>query len=107
MPDYMHDNCRQFAHAPVNFRRVPVVTTSNPFIAPDVPAASEGMVVIRFANPQGGRLPRHVVDDPWLVADARQRPVVRGGKRELAMQLSFTPFSRRMRERRKRVLGAL
>ncbi|MDE2613059.1 MAG: phosphoribulokinase, partial [Burkholderiales bacterium] len=37
MPDYVHYICPQFAHTHVNFQRVPVVDTSNPFIARDIP----------------------------------------------------------------------
>ena len=53
MPDYLEFICPQFAHTHVNFQRVPVVDTSNPFIARDIPSADESMVVIRFAKPKG------------------------------------------------------
>ena len=39
MPDYVNYICPQFAHTHVNFQRVPVVDTSNPFIARDIPSA--------------------------------------------------------------------
>ncbi len=107
MPDYVHYICPQFAHTHVNFQRVPMVDTSNPFIARDIPAASESMVVIRFANPKG-------IDFPYLLSmisdsfmSRANTIVVPGGKMELAMQLIFTPFIWRMMERRKRALGAL
>jgi phosphoribulokinase len=107
MPDYVHYICPQFAHTHVNFQRVPVVDTSNPFIARDIPAASESLCVIRFANPKG-------IDFPYLLSmihdsfmSRANTIVVPGGKMELAMQLIFTPFIWRMMERRKRALGAL
>ena len=107
MPDYVHYICPQFAHTHVNFQRVPMVDTSNPFIARDIPAASESLVVIRFANPKG-------IDFPYLLSmihdsfmSRANTVVVPGGKMELAMQLIFTPFIWRMVERRKRALGAL
>ena len=107
MPDYVHYICPQFAHTHVNFQRVPMVDTSNPFIARDIPSASESMVVIRFANPKG-------IDFPYLLSmvdgsfmSRANTIVVPGGKMELAMQLIFTPFIWRMMERRKRALGAL
>lgn len=107
MPDYVHYIVPQFAHTHVNFQRVPVVDTSNPFIARDIPSADESMVVIRFANPKGIDFPYllNMIHDAWM-----SRPntiVVPGGKMELAMQLIFTPFIWRMMERRKRALGAL
>jgi phosphoribulokinase len=107
MPDYVHYIVPQFAHTHVNFQRVPVVDTSNPFIARDIPSADESMVVIRFANPKGIDFPYllNMIHDSWM-----SRPntiVVPGGKMELAMQLIFTPFIWRMIERRKRAIGAL
>ena len=102
MPDYVNYICPQFSHTHVNFQRVPCVDTSNPFIAREIPAPDESMVVIRFANPKG-------IDFPYLlnmVADSfmsrANTIVVPGGKMELAMQLIFTPFILRMMERQKR-----
>lgn len=107
MPDYVNYIVPQFAHTHVNFQRVPVVDTSNPFIARDIPTADESLCVIRFANPKG-------IDFPYLLGMihdsymSRANTIVApGGKMELAMQLIFTPFIWRMMERRKRALGAL
>ena len=107
MPDYVHYICPQFAHTHVNFQRVPVVDTSNPFIARDIPTPDESLCVIRFANPKG-------IDFPYLLGmihdsfmSRANTIVVSGGKMELAMQLIFTPFIWRVMERRRRALGAL
>ena len=107
MPDYVNYIVPQFAHTHVNFQRVPVVDTSNPFIARDIPAASESLCVIRFAQPKGIDFPYllNMVDRSWM--SRANTIVVPGGKMELAMQLIFTPFIWRMMERRKRALGAL
>ena len=53
LPDYVNFICPQFTHTHVNFQRVPVVDTSNPFISRDIPSPDESMVVIRFAQPKG------------------------------------------------------
>lgn len=105
MPDYVNVICPQFSRTHVNFQRVPVVDTSNPFIARDIPSADESMVVIRFANPKG-------IDFPYLLSmidgshmSRANTIVVPGGKMELAMQLIFTPFVWRMIERRKQFVG--
>lgn len=105
MPDYVHYIVPQFAHTHVNFQRVPVVDTSNPFIARDIPSADESMVVIRFANPKGIDFPYllNMIDNSWM--SRANTIVIPGGKMELAMQLIFTPFVWRMMERRRRVLG--
>ena len=39
MPDYVNYMCTQFSHTDVNFQRVPVVDTSNPFVARAIPTA--------------------------------------------------------------------
>jgi phosphoribulokinase len=107
MPDYVHYICPQFAHTHVNFQRVPCVDTSNPFIARDIPAPDESMVVIRFAKPKGIDFPYllQMIDGSFM--SRANTVVVPGGKMELAMQLIFTPFIWRMMERRQRAVGAL
>ena len=102
MPDYVNYICPQFTHTHVNFQRVPMVDTSNPFIAREIPAPDESMVVIRFANPKG-------IDFPYLLGMIKDSfmsrantVVVPGGKMELAMQLIFTPFVWRMMDRKKK-----
>jgi phosphoribulokinase len=107
MPDYVHYIVPQFQHTHVNFQRVPVVDTSDPFIARDIPTADESLCVIRFANPKGIDFPYllNMINDSWM--SRANTIVVPGGKMELAMQLIFTPFIWRMIERRKRSAGAL
>ena len=105
MPDYVNYICPQFMHTHVNFQRVPMVDTSNPFIARDIPAPDESMVVIRFANPKGIDFPYllNMIDNSFM--SRANTVVVPGGKMELAMQLIFTPFVWRMMERKKRALA--
>jgi phosphoribulokinase len=107
MPDYVHYIVPQFKHTHVNFQRVPVVDTSNPFVARDIPTPDESLCVIRFANPKGIDFPYllNMVHDSFM--SRANTIVVPGGKMELAMQLIFTPFIWRMVERRKREVGAL
>lgn len=105
MPDYVNVICPQFTHTHVNFQRVPCVdTTSNPFIARDIPAADESFVVIRFAQPKGidFQYLLNMIHDSFM--SRANTIVVPGGKMELAMQLIFTPFIWRMMEKRKRLL---
>ncbi len=102
MPDYIDYICPQFTNTDINFQRVPVVDTSNPFIARWIPTADESMLVIRFANPRGIDFPYllNMIDNSFM-----SRPnviVVPGGKMDLAMQLIFTPLVLQMVERRRR-----
>ena len=61
MPDYVNYICPQFTRTHINFQRVPVVDTSNPFIARTSRAPTSSLVVIRFANPAG-------IDFPYLLS---------------------------------------
>ncbi|MFZ0530877.1 MAG: phosphoribulokinase [Propionicimonas sp.] len=98
MPDYVHYICPQFSRTHINFQRVPVVDTSNPFIAGWIPTLDESMVVIRFADPRG-------IDFPYLLSmidgsfmSRANSIVVPGGKLDLSMQLIFTPLIWRLGE---------
>ena len=101
MPDYVHYIVPQFEHTHINFQRVPVVDTSNPFIARDIPSAGESMVVIRFRNPRG-------VDFPYLLSMIKDSfmsrantIVVPGDKMDIAMQLILTPLIWNLMEKKK------
>lgn len=102
MPDYVHYICPQFALTHVNFQRVPVVDTSNPFQEEEIPAAEESLVVVRFADPAG-------IDFPYLLGSIAGASMSRantliipGGQLEFAMQLIFTPLIWRLLEGRQK-----
>lgn len=105
MPDYVQWICPQFSETDINFQRVPIVDTSNPFIARWIPTADESMVVIRFRDPHG-------IDFPYLLSmihdSFMSRPnsiVIPGGKLDLAMQLILTPMILRLVETRRRLVS--
>ena len=102
MPDYVNYICPQFTQTNINFQRVPIVDTSNPFIARWIPTPDESMVVIRFANPRG-------IDFPYLLSMIHESfmsransIVIPGGKLDLAMQLILTPLILKLIERKRR-----
>lgn len=102
MPDYVETICPQFTRTDINFQRVPLVDTSNPFIARTIPTAEESIVVIRFRNPYG-------IDFPYLLTMIEGSSMSRansiaipGGKLDLAMQLILTPLIHRLVENRRR-----
>jgi phosphoribulokinase len=104
MPDYVRHICPQFTQTDVNFQRVPLVDTSNPFIARWIPTADESLVVIRFRNPRG-------IDFPYLVSmingsfmSRANSIVIPGNKLDLAMQLILTPLILRLHDTRKRAI---
>jgi phosphoribulokinase len=105
MTEYVHYICPQFTRTHINFQRVPVVDTSNPFVARTIPTADESLVVIRFSNPHGFDFPYllSMLHDSFM--SRANTLVVPGGKMELAMQLIFTPMIMRLVERRRKLLA--
>lgn len=98
MPDYVRYITPQFSRSDINFQRVPLVDTSNPFIARDIPTADESLVIIRFSDPK-----RFAVDFPYLLSmlrgsfmSRRNDLVVPGGKMGFAMEIILTPIIHRM-----------
>lgn len=96
MHAYVHCITPQFTQTDVNFQRVPVVDTSNPFIARWIPTPDESLVVIRFANPRGIDFSylTSMIHDSWM--SRANSIVIPGGKMDLAMQLIFTPMIERL-----------
>ena len=86
----------QFSQTDINFQRVPVVDTSNPFIARAIPTLDESVVVIRFANPRGidFQYLTTMIQGSWM--SRANSIVVPGGKTDLAMQLILTPLIHRL-----------
>ena len=102
MSDYVHFICPQFSLTDINFQRVPIVDTSNPFIARWIPTPAESILVIRFANPRG-------IDFPYLLSmlhdsymSRANSIVVPGDKLDLAMQLIFTPLIHKLLDLKRR-----
>jgi len=107
MHDYVHYIIPQFKLTDINFQRVPIVDTSDPIIARDIPTADESLVVIRFRKPDRFRVDfpflLQMIKDSWM--SRRNTIVVPGGKMGLAMELILTPILRRIMEDRRAVLG--
>jgi phosphoribulokinase len=104
MHDYVHFITPQFSNADINFQRVPLVDTSNPFIARDVPTPDESVVVIRIRKPE-----KWGIDFPWLTSmlhgsfmSRRNTLVVPAGKMMFAMELILSPIIHDMMEKRRK-----
>jgi phosphoribulokinase len=101
MNDYIHFIVPQFSITDINFQRVPVVDTSNPFIARDVPNADESVVVVHFRDPRrfDFREILREIEGAWM-----SRPntmVVPGGKMDVALEVVCTPIIQRLVEQRR------
>jgi phosphoribulokinase len=96
MPAYVKVICPQFTRTDINFQRVPVVDTSNPFIARWIPSAGESVVVIRFKDPRAIDFPYllSMISGSWM---SRQNSIViPGDKLDLAMELTLPPLIDRL-----------
>jgi len=101
MPDYVKTIAPQFSRTDVNFQRVPVVDTSNPFIARDIPTPDESLIVIRFRHPEKHDFVYYLsmLKDSWM-----SRPntiVLPGGKMGLAMEIILTPLVHELMENKR------
>jgi phosphoribulokinase len=92
MPSYVNYIAPQFSNTHINFQRVAIVDTSNPFISRDIPTLDESFVVIRFRDTD-------MADFPYLLSmlkgsfmSRRNTIVVPGGKMGLAMEIILTPL---------------
>ncbi|MFN3938674.1 MAG: phosphoribulokinase [Gemmobacter sp.] len=96
MHAYVHCIVPQFSETDINFQRVPVVDTSNPFIARWIPTPDESLVVIRFRNPRGIDFPylTSMIHGSWMTR--ANSIVIPGNKQDLAMQLILTPLIERL-----------
>ncbi len=105
MEDYVKYIVPQFSRTHINFQRVPLVDTSNPFIARDIPTADESLVVIRFNKfrNQDYSYLLSMIHDSFM-----SRPntlVVPGGKMGFAMKLIFQPIIDQLMEKQAKAIG--
>ena len=98
MPDYVNYVVPQFSRTDVNFQRVPLVDTSNPFHTLQVPTNTESFVVVHFA-----RVYRAPLDIDYLVNSipgafmSRENTlVVPGTQMQTAMERVLEPMVQRL-----------
>ena len=100
MHDYVHYMTPQYSHTHVNFQRVPLVDTSNPFISRDIPTMDESLVVIRF----GTKLYQQI-DYSYLLdmlqgsfMSRKNTIVIPGGKMGFALETIIEPLIKNLVE---------
>lgn len=91
MSDYVHSIVPQFSRTDINFQRVPIVDTSNPFVAREIPTLDETLVVIRFRDPRSADFPYllAMLHGAWM--SRANTLVVPGSRLDMAMQIILTP----------------
>ena len=106
LPDYVTYITPQFSRTDVNFQRVPLVDTSNPFVERDIPTQEESLVVISF------RLNSRVEADIGKLVDSIPNAflsrsttlVVPGTEMEVAMAATLRPAVKRLAMARRKAL---
>lgn len=102
MYDYTHYITPQFSRTDINFQRVPIVDTSNPFAATEIPGNDKSFSVIHIRN-----LDKIPVDFDQLLTQvensfisAPNTIVVPSSRKITAIQLILTPVIHQMLENR-------
>ncbi|TXH04591.1 MAG: phosphoribulokinase [Nevskiaceae bacterium] len=93
MPDYVNHIVPQFSKTDVNFQRVPLVDTSNPFVVRDIPAPHESLVVVHFNDHSRVRVDFETLIGrlPGAFQSHAQTLVVPGTMMDEAMALILRP----------------
>lgn len=93
MPDYVNHIAPQFSRTDVNFQRVPLVDTSNPFVTQEIPGNEESLVVIHFSahSRLAGDLDRYQRQIAGAFKSNAKTLVVPGVQMERAMETILKP----------------
>ncbi len=106
IPDYVTYITPQFSRTDVNFQRVPLVDTSNPFTVREIPTAEESLVVIHFN--ENSRLGGNLDELARVIKAAyKSNPhslVVPGPHMERAMELILAPAIESLTQHRRRLM---
>ncbi len=94
MNDYINFIVPQFSITDINFQRVPVVDTSNPFESQDVPNADESVIVVHFRDPKRYDFPALMKNIRGAYMSRPNTMVVPGGVMTHALEVICTPIIR-------------
>ena len=92
MYDYMHYILPQFSVTHINFQRIPLTDTSNPFCVTNIPTADQSLVMIHFLRQQPSveyKLNLKGLIDGAMITGFNTL-VIPGGKMMYAMELILT-----------------
>jgi phosphoribulokinase len=92
MYDYMHYILPQFSQTHINFQRIPLTDTSNPFCVATIPTADQSLVMIHFLKPKPNveyKLSLRGLIEGAVITGFNTL-VIPGGKMTYAMELILT-----------------
>ncbi len=91
MEDYVHYIVPQFERTHINFQRIPIVDTSDPFNMQDIPAEEESMVVIRVRDCPSIDISELIKAIPNAFSSRYDTLVIPGEQLAAAMDLILRP----------------
>ncbi len=92
MDDYIHYIVPQFGLTDINIQRMPLVDTSDPFIARDVPLGDESLCVIHFRDRERHDFPKMLKLIPDAYMSRRTTMVVPSRSLRLALSVICSPI---------------
>jgi len=103
LADYVQYITPQFSRTDVNFQRIPVVDTSNPFETQPLPSLDESMLVVRFRQPKKMpfSMPQLMEKIPGSFMSRANNLVIPGREFELGLELVLEPLMARMLSKRR------
>lgn len=104
LPDYINYIVPQFSLTDINFQRVPMVDTSNPFISTTIPSQAESMVIIRFRQPEKFDFPYLLEKIPESFMSRPNTLVTAGDNMDLAMEIICEPLVNDLVQRKRQSL---
>jgi phosphoribulokinase len=96
MDDYIHYIVPQFGLTDINIQRMPLVDTSNPFMARDVPAQHESILVIHFRDKRRYDFVDMMQRIPGARMTRASTMTVPGGELKLALEVICAPLLQEM-----------
>lgn len=101
MDDYIHYIVPQFGLTDINIQRMPLVDTSNPFIARDVPNPDESILVVHFRDRRKYDFVQLLEKIPGSFMSRPSTIVVPGGELKLLLETVCAPILLEMMERKR------
>ncbi len=94
LADYVNYITPQFSRTNVNFQRIPMVDTANPFEPQPLPTLNESMLVVRFCRPREMpyAMPELMARIPGAMMSRANNLVIPGSEFELGLQLVLEPL---------------
>ena len=92
LQDYIHFIVPQFSLSDINFQRMPVVDTSNPFDLDRVPADYESVLVVSFREPDKHDVASYARRIPRARLSGRKSLLIPGGQLQHALDVICAPI---------------